>query len=88
MPCIVLQTEPRKESSRSAPLTVAVVDFNGDGRPDVEATNADSNTVSVLLNDGDWDDLPPPPPPLLPLPPRLREAAFFFAMTITSRVET
>jgi hypothetical protein len=32
----------------------AVGDFNGDGRADVAVSNATSNTVSVLLNDGAW----------------------------------
>jgi hypothetical protein len=32
---------------------VAVGDFNGDGIPDLVATNANSNTVSVLLGNGD-----------------------------------
>ena len=34
-------------------VAVAVGDFNGDGRPDVAATNI-SGSVSVLLNDGNW----------------------------------
>ncbi len=33
---------------------LAVGDFNGDGRADVAATNAGSDNVSVLLNDGVW----------------------------------
>src|SRR5262249_48274571 len=38
----------------ASPTAVAVGDFNGDGRPDVAAANGSSNTVSVLLNEGDW----------------------------------
>jgi Calx-beta domain-containing protein/VCBS repeat protein len=34
--------------------TVAVGDFNGDGRPDVAAASEFSDVVSVLLNDGNW----------------------------------
>jgi hypothetical protein len=34
----------------SLPLSVAVADFNGDGRPDLVVSNRGSNTVSVLLN--------------------------------------
>ena len=51
---------PTRTPSARRPSAVAVGDFNGDGRPDVAAANAGSNTVSVLLNDGDWT--PPPPP--------------------------
>lgn len=44
----------------SSPSAVVVGDFNGDGRPDVAAANLNSNTISVLLNDGGpWT--PPPP---------------------------
>jgi hypothetical protein len=35
------------------PFSVAVGDFNGDGRPDLAVANAQSNTVSVLLGHGD-----------------------------------
>ncbi len=32
------------------PISVAVGDFNGDGKPDLASANNGSNTVSVLLN--------------------------------------
>src|ERR1044072_6877286 len=32
------------------PVSVAIGDLNGDGRPDLVSTNADANTVSVLLS--------------------------------------
>ena len=47
-------TPPLDLAAGSSPVAVAVGDFNGDGRPDVAAANAGSNTVSVLLNDGAW----------------------------------
>jgi len=34
----------------SGPFSVAVGDFNGDGRPDLAVANANDNTASVLLN--------------------------------------
>jgi hypothetical protein len=37
----------------AGPSQVAVGDFNGDGKPDLVVSNAQSNTVSVLLNNGD-----------------------------------
>jgi Ca2+-binding RTX toxin-like protein len=37
----------------SAPTTVTNADFNGDGKMDLAAQNAGSNTVSVLLGNGD-----------------------------------
>jgi hypothetical protein len=36
----------------SIPETVAVADFNGDGKPDLVTANAGSNTISVLLGKG------------------------------------
>ena len=35
----------------SGPGSVAVGDFNGDGKPDLAVANAGDDTVSVLLND-------------------------------------
>jgi hypothetical protein len=37
----------------SGPSSVAVGDFNGDGKPDLAVTNRESNNVSVLLGNGD-----------------------------------
>ena len=34
----------------SNPQSVAVGDFNGDGKPDLAVANSDSNNVSVLIN--------------------------------------
>jgi uncharacterized repeat protein (TIGR01451 family) len=35
------------------PIGAVVGDFNGDGKPDIAVLNADSNNVSILLNNGD-----------------------------------
>ena len=35
------------------PYSVAVGDFNGDGKPDLAVANYNSNNVSVLLGNGD-----------------------------------
>ena len=37
----------------SQPESVAVGDFNGDGKPDIAVANSGDSTVSVLLNNGD-----------------------------------
>ena len=37
----------------SRPYSVAVGDFNGDGKPDLAVANGSSNDVSVLLGNGD-----------------------------------
>jgi len=41
----------------AGPVDVAVGDFNGDGRPDAVTANAGADTISVLLNDGTWQDV-------------------------------
>src|SRR5207247_6474773 len=35
------------------PISVAVGDVNGDGRPDLAVANSGANTVSVLMGNGD-----------------------------------
>ena len=37
----------------ASPFSVAMGDLNGDGRPDLVTANRNSNTVSVLLGNGD-----------------------------------
>jgi uncharacterized protein (UPF0548 family) len=54
------------------PASVAVGDFNGDGKPDLAVANEDSNTVTVLLNTFPG---PPPPPPSV-APPQVVAVAF------------
>jgi hypothetical protein len=48
------QTTPLSYIPGSYPLPVAVQDFNRDGRADLVVANNDVNTVSILLNDGNW----------------------------------
>src|SRR5207245_2738785 len=43
----------RTFAAGGGPLSVAVGDVNGDGRPDLAVANYSSNTVSVLLGNGD-----------------------------------
>src|ERR1017187_1123243 len=58
--CATLRSAPR--ISFNAPLTyltggpvtsVALGDFNGDGKPDLAVTTNDTNTVSILFGNGD-----------------------------------
>jgi len=37
----------------SAPFSVAIGDFNGDGKPDLAVANHGDNTASILLGNGD-----------------------------------
>ena len=45
----------------SNPISVAVGDFNGDGKQDLAVANYSSNNVSILLGDGDGHFRAPPP---------------------------
>jgi hypothetical protein len=45
-------TDPR-------PVDLVAGDFNGDGWLDIATANANANSVSVLLNDQVWSDMPP-----------------------------
>src|SRR5262249_14554480 len=51
---------PITTAAGDSSYSVVTADFNADGRADVAAVNYDSNTVSVLLNDGVWPDLNAP----------------------------
>jgi hypothetical protein len=48
----------------TAPDSVAVGDFNGDGIPDLAVANRDSNTVTVLLGNGTGGFAPAPGSPI------------------------
>src|SRR3989442_728717 len=43
----------RDYAAGESPVSVAVGDFNGDGKPDLAVADFDSNTVLVLLGNGD-----------------------------------
>ena len=55
-------------SSDFGPFSVAVGDFNGDGKPDLAVANDNANTVSVLLNTTAPERRRPALPPLRTLP--------------------
>src|SRR5947207_15834869 len=38
---------------RSEPYSVAVADFNRDGKPDLAVANSDSKSISVMIGNGD-----------------------------------
>lgn len=48
-------------NSGGAPDSVAVVDFNGDGKPDIVVANYSANTVSIMLGVGDGTFVSPAP---------------------------
>jgi hypothetical protein len=58
----------------NAPTSVAVVDLNGDGRPDLAISNAVDNTITVLLNSF---------PPLAPAPVSPANGAIGLSLTPT-----
>ena len=43
----------RSYATGRAPVSVAIGDLNGDGKPDLATANCSASTVSVLLNRGD-----------------------------------
>ena len=43
---------PTNFAAGSSPFSVAVGDFNGDGKQDLAVANVDSDNVSILLGDG------------------------------------
>ena len=45
-------TDTGGSSNASDPLSVAVGDFNGDGKPDLAVANSGTNTVMILINQG------------------------------------
>jgi hypothetical protein len=46
------------------PITLIAADFNGDGHTDLAVANADDNTVSILLGNGDGTFIPAPGSPI------------------------
>src|SRR6476661_4283709 len=56
-----LSAAPITRSTGGSPSSLVMADFNGDGRPDAAAAILGTNTVAVLLNDGNWAVQPAPP---------------------------
>ncbi|CAF4300655.1 unnamed protein product, partial [Rotaria magnacalcarata] len=50
--CSIIFTGPTTYSIGANPESLKLVDVNGDGKPDIIASNYGSNTASVLLNTG------------------------------------
>ena len=46
------QTTPISYVAGTFPQGIAIGDFNGDGFPDLAVANADTNSVTILFNDG------------------------------------
>jgi hypothetical protein len=67
---------PTSYSTGDNPLFAAVGDFNGDGKLDMAVTNTLSNTVSVLLNNGDGTFQNPVPYPTQSSPEPIVSADF------------
>jgi len=57
----------------SAPVQLAVADFNGDGKPDVATVNQSSSTISVLLNTTVFPHIGQPPQNHSPTVPRFAD---------------
>ncbi|GGL43529.1 FG-GAP repeat domain-containing protein [Planomonospora parontospora] len=51
--CPVGFTSPVDHATGTGPLSLATADLNGDGRTDIVTANANEDSVSVLLGDGD-----------------------------------
>ncbi len=53
LPCLGQSFTTKNYPVGSGPAQLIVADFNGDHIPDLAAVNTESNTVSVLINNGD-----------------------------------
>jgi hypothetical protein len=49
------KTMPISYVAGANPAFVVAADFNGDGHPDLAVANSESNDVSILFNDGKWE---------------------------------
>src|SRR6266566_370531 len=50
---LALEFSSKTYAVGTAPVAIAIGDFNGDGKPDLAVANSGSNNVSILLNNGD-----------------------------------